>query len=148
VREHKLKIEMVAAKKQNEEFRQLVDKGKAIRSIVERKKRKEASASSGEGDDEEGGHDSKLLLSLDGEEENGPKKKENKRVKRETKALLSHSLHEGDGQASSSSSQSDKFNLIKRRFHQHKPLTMDGDGPSLDLKVLKSTLGRSAEAQH
>lgn len=37
VREHKLRLEMVTARKQNEEFREMVDKNKMIRSMEERK---------------------------------------------------------------------------------------------------------------
>lgn len=40
VREHKLRLEMITAKKQNQEFMDLVDKTKMINSIAERKQRK------------------------------------------------------------------------------------------------------------
>lgn len=32
---------------------------------------------------------------------------------------------------------------VKRRFHQHKPLSMDGAGVGLDQSVLERALGRS-----
>lgn len=48
MREHKLRLEMVGAKKRNEEYRQLVDQGKALQSMEQRKAGKAKAAASSE----------------------------------------------------------------------------------------------------
>jgi len=103
-----MRLEMVTAKKQNEEYRQLVDKGKMVRSIQERKKAKQ---------------------SQDGEEA-PPQGEEPSSVGRKRMGL-------GDMVGD--------LQHVRRRFHQHKPLTMDGDGPVLDAGLLGSALSRSAK---
>ncbi len=97
---------MVTAKKQNEEYRQLVDKGKMVRSMQERKKAKQAK----DEDDAPG----------EAEVSGGRKR-----------------MGLGD--------MTGDLQHVRRRFHQHKPLTMDGDGPVLDASLLGSALSRSAK---
>ena len=120
VREHKLRLEMVTAKKQNEEFRQLVDKGKAQRAIEGRRAAKQGS----------GGGGGAAAVARGGSEEGHA----GKRLKVDPKK---------DGASFSGGMSGGDLAAIKRRFHQHKPLTPGGSGPALESAVLNSALGRS-----
>jgi len=133
VREHKLRLEMVAAKKQNEEFRGLVDQHKSHQAMAERRKL------AAKGDNPGGGGSVHKQKNWSGD-------------------LKGLSGGGGGGGGKSSS----EFDKIKRRFHQHKPLTLDGTsapassggssstlggGVGLSSSLLGATLGRSGPPQ-
>ena len=125
VRDHKLRLEMVAAKKQNEEFRVLVDQAKMIKGIEGRKQAKAAAAASAAAGDGGGGSGGQG----EGEGEGDA------RYKAGSAKAFRRSGGVGGGDVD--------LAKVKRRFHQHKPLTVEGTGGAgLGVEALRGALGQ------
>jgi len=135
VRDHQLKLEMVQSKRQNEEYRQLVEHAAADKAVAARKAKKAgaaAAAAAGEASEEtaSGGVGGKRNSGSGGDDSSGSGKKKNK-------------FKPGHGGMRGLEVNGD-LERAKRRFHQHQPLSVNGTGSGLSEQVLGSALGRSA----
>ena len=127
VKEHKLRLEMATVKKQNDDFRDLVDQTKKHRSIGERKAKKQRELAAG-GEDG-GGTDG-------GGDDHWEAAKKKRRFGKKGAALSGMGLA-SDGLESS-------MERAARRFHQHEPLGQSAGGGGIDSDVLRGALGHKA----
>lgn len=134
VRDHQLKLEMVQSKRQNEEYRQLVEHAAADKAVAARKAKKTAAAAATDASDE---RSSGVGAKRNGSGSSGGGHDGSSEKMKKFKP--------GHGGMRGLEVSGD-LERAKRRFHQHKPLSVNGSGTGLSEQVLGSALGRSAKS--
>jgi ESF2/ABP1 family protein len=120
VRDYQLQLEMVQSKKQNEEYRQLVDHTAANAAVAARKAKKAATTA---GADDASSSSSSSGLS-------GGKKK----------------FKVGHGGMKGLGVEAHDLAHVQQRFRQHQPLSVNDGGAGLSARALSSAFGRSAKS--